>query len=133
MENKKKQVLDWIKIHKKQLIIAGISITTLVLLVLGIRNKDALAELYCSLEKNIKKVPGKSTPVDTLPDIAIPTVSAARTYTLPQTSFDVSQHIRTLAEGRQHSAVKAAEAAKLGIVLLPNQTIVDSYTKYTAA
>lgn len=51
MGNKKKQVLDWIKAHKKQLIIAGISITTLVLFVLGLRNKDALAELYCSLEK----------------------------------------------------------------------------------
>lgn len=132
MENKKKQVLDWIKVHKKQLIIAGISITTLMLLVLGLKNKDALAELYCSLEKNIKKVPSKSTPVAALPDIAIPTVSAVRTYTLPQTSFDVSQHIRTLAEGRQHSAQKAAEAARLGIILLPNQTIVDTYTKYAA-
>ena len=61
MGNKKKQVLDWIKAHKKQLIIAGISITTLVLFVLGLRNKDALAELYCSLEKNIKKVIREST------------------------------------------------------------------------
>lgn len=31
--------------------------------------------------------------------------------------------------GRHHSAAKALEAAGLGIYLLPNQTLVDAYTK----
>ena len=60
-------------------------------------------------------------------------IEESRTYTLPTDSFEVSQHIRKLSEGRHHSLEKAIEAAALGINLLPNQTIVDAYSKYVAA
>ena len=55
-----------------------------------------------------------------------------RLYTSPQETFGVSQHIRNLSGGRHHSIEKAAEAAALGIDLLPHQTLVDTYTKFAA-
>ena len=47
----------------------------------------------------------------------------------PDAPFGVIAHIRTLPEGRHASSKKIAEAAELHIVLLPNQTLVDAYTK----
>ena len=47
----------------------------------------------------------------------------------PGAPFDVIAHIRTLPEGWHASPEKIAEAAELQIVLLPNQTLVDAYTK----
>ena len=44
-------------------------------------------------------------------------------------AFDVNAHIRNLANGRKASLEKLAEAAELGISLLDNQTLVDSYIK----
>lgn len=84
--------------------------------------------------KALEKTP-KNTPMriptqqieDTASDLICP-----RVYTLPQEAFDVSQHIRTLPRNQHHSAKKATEAMSLGIDLLPNQTIVDTYTKYAA-
>ena len=41
----KKNLLAWIKTHKKQLILAGLSIVSLIGLVVGIKKKDELWEL----------------------------------------------------------------------------------------
>ena len=135
MEEHQKGFLAWVKDHKKQLIIAGISVTTLIGIILGLKKEDAIMELWMGLEKNIKK-DSRAIPAEVLiaqfsvPDLD--TIVVHRPYTSPQTPFDVTQHIRTLSGGRQHSAEKEAEAAMLGIVLLPNQTLVDSYTKFVA-
>lgn len=125
----------WVKAHKKQLIMAGLSITAIVGIILGIKNKDALMELWSSLEKSLKGV-DKSSPI--LPTIntvepTIESITIPRSHTSPQVPFDVNQHIRTLSGGRQHSAEKAAQAAAMGIALLPNETLVNSYTKCVAA
>ena len=56
-------------------------------------------------------------------------VSKKKSQKLSKKSFKVKQHIRTMAKGKHHSTKKAVEAAKIGIELLPNQTIVESYTK----
>lgn len=37
----KKSFLVWVKVHKKQLILTGVSITTIVGIILGIKNKYA--------------------------------------------------------------------------------------------
>lgn len=47
----------------------------------------------------------------------------------PEAPFDVCAHVRTLPEGWHASPEKLAEAAALHIILLPNQTLVDSYVK----
>ena len=48
-------IIAWVKEHKLQLLLAGVSITTVLLTVMGIKNKDALADLWMSLKKQIEK------------------------------------------------------------------------------
>lgn len=55
MEGEKKVLIKWIKDHKKQLIIVGISIPTLIALVLGLKNKDIIMKLWDNLQDEIKK------------------------------------------------------------------------------
>ncbi|WP_416148944.1 hypothetical protein ACM26V_22180 [Salipaludibacillus sp. HK11] len=40
----KNGIVTWIKAHKKQLALIGISIPTLIAIVLGLKNKDAIEE-----------------------------------------------------------------------------------------
>lgn len=51
----KKGIMDWIKAHKKQLILIGISISTLIAIVLGLKNKDAMMELLDNLKDEVEK------------------------------------------------------------------------------
>ena len=126
MEENQKDFIAWVKAHKKQLIVAGISITAIIGVILGIKNKETIDELWKALKDSLKK----TTPTIQTDLQPLENVIPFRQYTLPQEPVDVVQHIRTLSEGRHHSAKKAAEAAALGITLLPNQTLVDKYTKY---
>ncbi|MBU3228786.1 hypothetical protein [Clostridium algidicarnis] len=50
-----KGLVAWIKMHKKQLVIIGISIPTLIAIVLGLKNKDAINELFDNLKEEIEK------------------------------------------------------------------------------
>ena len=51
----KKGFLTWVKAHKTQLILAGISIPTIIAIVLGLKNKDAIKALWNQLNEEIKK------------------------------------------------------------------------------
>lgn len=135
MEEKKTGFIAWIKTHKKQLFLAGISVTAIIGVIIGLKNKEAIMILWDSLENSITKVPAKLPEplnVTTMTPPVLEEVIPVRPYTSPQEAFDVSQHIRNLSGGRHHSAEKAAEAAVMGISLLPNQTLVDTYTKCVA-
>ena len=131
MSEKKKGFIIWVKTHKKQLILEGVGLATIIGIILRLKSKDALETLWVSLEECIKKVPIEEQVA--LPDTSVlETVMPIRKYTSPTEAFDVSRHIRTMAVGKHHSAEKAAEAVALGIELLPNQTIVDPYAKCVA-
>lgn len=133
--NEKHKFVNWVKDHKKQLLIAGISVTAVIGIIIGLKNKEAIKELWENLEnslsKTTEKLPESITIVKTDPQL-IEEVIPVRLYTSPQETFGVSQHIRNLSGGRHHSIEKAAEAAALGIDLLPHQTLVDAYTKFAA-
>ena len=135
MEDKKTDFLGWIKQHKKQLILAGISISVVIGIILGAKNKDILEELWATLKRRTNNdLQPKYQPIS-LTQTVMPENDALitpRNYTLTQEPVDVCMHIRTLPVGRVHSAEKAAEAEAIGILLQPNQTLVDSYTKYAA-
>ena len=126
--NEKHKFVNWVKDHKKQLLIAGISVTAVIGIIIGLKNKEAIKELWENLEnslsKTTEKLPESITIVKTDPQL-IEEVIPVRLYTSPQETFGVSQHIRNLSGGRHHSIEKAAEAAALGIDLLPHQTLVD--------
>ena len=130
----KKGLLAWVKSHKTELILAGVSITTIIGVILGLKNKDALAKLWATLSKSITKAPMETAVAASAATVTpvLETVASTRAYTPPTEAFDVSRHIRTMAEGWHHSAEKSAEAAALGIELLPNQTLVGPYTKGAA-
>lgn len=53
-ENKKNDLITWIKAHKKQLILAGISIPTVIMIALGLKNKDAIKALWAKLREEIE-------------------------------------------------------------------------------
>lgn len=55
----KKGFVNWIKAHKKQLMFAGLSITTLIAIVLGLKNKEAIKKLWDSLKDEIEKASTK--------------------------------------------------------------------------
>lgn len=135
MREQKYRLWLWVKSHKKQLLIAGISITAIAAILLGIKKREALTSLWKELNAKIDKTPALDIeePIVTISDSVTESVNSTRGYTLPNTPVNVEWHLRNLSGGRQHSAAKAAEAAQLGIELLPNQTIVDSYTKYSDA
>ncbi len=142
MDEQKKGFIDWIKAHKKELIIAGISIATLTGIILCIKNRASIEALWKSLigaieessavmpkvsHLNIEKI--EQTTV-TVPSVIIPTdINAINTTRTFQHPFEVSDHIRNLHTGWSASAEKLAEAKAMGIVLLPGQTLVGTYTK----
>lgn len=51
----KNSIVAWVKAHKKQLILAGISITAVIAIVVGIKNKSELVKLWCALQEKIKR------------------------------------------------------------------------------
>lgn len=132
MDENKKRLIAWVKAHRTQLLLTGISVVAFIGAVLCIKNREKLVELLDALENSIKNPPTKNTvtaPVPQMTESVAEVVKLPRSYTSPQIPFDVSQHIRTMSDGRHHSAQKVAEAEALGISLLPNQTLVDTYTK----
>lgn len=136
---KKKNLIKWIKTHKRELIISGISITALIALVLGANNGEFLNEIWESLLKKISKSPEKlittvsaaaeaettaSVVHETIADV--PAILSSRSEQLP---FEVSKHIRNLPDGWKASAEKIATALENGIILEEGQTWVDNYMK----
>lgn len=51
----KKSFITWVKEHKSQLLLAGVSVTTLIMTIVGIKNKEAINLLWESLKKEIEK------------------------------------------------------------------------------
>lgn len=51
----RKGFIVWIKEHKSQILLAGISVTAILATVLGLKNKDAINDLWNTLKKQIEK------------------------------------------------------------------------------
>ncbi len=136
MEEKMKEFKEWIKANKKKLVFAGISVTAFWGVVLGLKNREAILELWEVLQETIEDNNHKinmDKQVEKVSPTVIETIEITRNYTIPKEPFDVRRHIRVLPEGMHHSLEKAMEAAELGIDLSPNETLVNSYPKYVVA
>ena len=127
-------LIRWIKKYKKQLIIGGIGIGTLILTILGIKNRAEIKAVWDWLKGVVKhptaksaegvaKVVSETSPV---PASEIVTAVASNSETNP---FKVSRHIRNLPGGWHASPEKVTEALKNNIILMDGQTWVDSYMK----
>ena len=132
MEEQKKGFIKWIMAHKKDLLIAGISITAIIAAVLVYRNHESIVALWDTLKKTLQKTSVSELPVattaskvDLVTPTAVNTVEVVIEPTekivklLPQGPFEVTDHIRNLPEGWRASAGKIATAAEHGYELLP--------------
>ncbi len=131
---KRHELINWIKMHKKQLVIAGISIGALVLLVLGIKNKAAIKTLWNSL-RGVVRHSENAIGEETLKAVAKSAMQPAHKTVEAVASnvevipIEVKMHIRNLPKGWHASSGKIAEASKYGISLLAGQTWVEAYVK----
>ena len=130
MENEKKTFVDWVKEHKKELIIAGVSIATIIAIIIGVKNHEAIEETWSSIRKRIEKkadvvlVTNTVTMAEVTP---VKDVVKSNIVTVDRGPHDVAQHLRNLPEGWKASAEKIATAAEHGYDLLPGQTWVEAY------
>ena len=111
----------FVKQHKEEIIIAGVTITAVVGAVLIAKNFDVLK----------KAVNPVSTPM-VIPKAA-PTEVAIVKNEPTLKIIDVREHLRTLPTGYHASAHKIQEAAENGIALATNQTLVSSHPRCYAA
>ncbi len=130
MENEKKTFVDWVKEHKKELIIAGVSIAAIIAVIIGIKNHKALEETWSSLRKLVEKAPeampvAKSVPVTEVSPVK--EIIEVNIISADRVPHDVAEHLRNLPEGWKASAQKIATAAEHGYDLLPGQTWVEAY------
>ena len=51
----KRRLIAWIKENRMQLLLLGVSVSALIMTVLGIKNKDAINALWDSLKREMKK------------------------------------------------------------------------------
>ena len=134
----KKNLIRWIKAHKKQLIIAGISVGALVLIIMGLRNRAAIKAVWAALREALKQSAVKTASGTAKVTVDIPAVPAPEIVTAVASNtegipFEVRRHIRNLPDGWHASPEKVAEALKHSIILIDGQTWVDSYLKGGAA
>lgn len=142
MQEDRAGFLEWVKIHKKELVIAGISITAIIGVILGIKTRSSIIRMWESLQQAITKQPLKPDGVKSMhftpcsiPSVPVINVVPAKEITvisktgIGKSSFDVNGHLRNLHEGWQASATKISTAAEHGFDLQPGQTWVDSFTK----
>lgn len=124
------QIIQWIKAHKKQLILAGIGIAAMIALVLGIKNKDTLKALWAALKGAVEPTAERISDAVTTTVTEIPTETPALLLSNdPRVAQEVRRHIRNLHEGWHASPEKLAAAREMGILLQEGQTWVDNYMK----
>lgn len=132
--DERKELICWIKEHRKELAVVGISIVSLILIVLGIKNRKKLKEVWDSLQKCLKHPTTESKEAITKVTVKIPheTIREVNTATFSNSEslpFEVARHIRNLPAGWHASPEKIAEARKHNIILTNSQTWVESYMK----
>ncbi len=123
MGEEKKTFLGWIKKHKKELIIAGFSLVTIIAIIILIKNHKSLDELWSYLKSKIEK---KTDDIE-LSDDLVSEMKESDFESINRIPHSVSNHLRNLPEGWNASAEKIATAAEQGYELRVGQTWVAGY------
>ncbi len=136
IKKEKGTFIKWVKAHKKELFLAGISIASLIGIILGIKNKDSIKELWAALQKSVAKLPADKAVMrvteNPIPVVQTAIESIAVEVTTAEKIIDVNKHIRNLPLGHKASPEKLLSAIANGIELSANQTWVDAYSKMCA-
>lgn len=133
MDENRQDLWRWIREHKVQLLLAGISVVAVSAAIFRIKDQETFEGVWKKLKENVSFKRRIISETDAVPEASIVPFKVEnefRGYTRPCFPVSVHQHVRNLPDGRYHSVEKAMEAEALGIYLLPGQTLVDSYTKY---
>lgn len=128
----KEVLIDWIKKHKKKLILAGVSIPVILALIIGIKNRDELIKAWKSLIKLVDETSQRITDTTISADWDDVPILETMDFNTPKNGadlIDVCSHIRNLHEGWTPSAEKIMLAAQMGYELNPSQTWVGAYKK----
>lgn len=129
----RKGLIRWIKEHKRELAIAGFSIAALILLVLGIKNRETLKAIWDSLRSSVTQPTTRAEEIVTNVNVEIvppPQVIVSSPQPVSDSfPFEVSSHVRNLPEGWHASPEKIASALENDFVLEDGQTWVESYMK----
>ena len=131
-----RKLIRWIKEHKKQLIIAGISIVTLILVVLGLKNRESIKALWDSLKKTVEQPTAHVATIAFTEETAKPVIENVPKGLIQHREViphDVAKHLRNLPLGQQASEMKRATALENGFVLAEGQTWVIDYATGAAA
>lgn len=128
----KEVLIDWIKKHKKKLILAGVSVPVILALIIGIKNRDEIIKELKSLIKLADETSQRVTDPTIFTNLDDMSILETMDLNIPKVGvdlIDICSHIRNLHEGWTPSAEKIASAAQMGYELNPSQTWVEKYTK----
>lgn len=128
-KEEKRKVTKWIIKHKKERALSGLSVATIIIILLSKKNNDELKTylVKTKLQNNYgldKRIISKEVRVNVETSIA-----QVMSKNIEKPTFNVESHLRELPKGFNHSIEKELEALKLGIELKPNQTLVNAYIK----
>ena len=137
METERWRLVEWLKAHKDELLLIGVSAAAIIGAILCYRNnKEEILSLWKTLKNEIKKVPQHNVSTSAvnksniiLIDKPHPISRTSHSYIGTKIPQDVSSHLRNLPKGQKASASKLATAFENGYLLQPGQTWVKDYTK----
>lgn len=123
----KKNLLDKVKEHKTEIIIAGIAIVSIAGVILLAKNQEVVSSKNMATRLN----QGMKIKADAIPAVQVAMENVAE-IDVVEKIVDVSKHLRTLPTGRNASPAKLLTASENGFRLEIGQTWVDKYSKKCA-
>lgn len=129
-----KGFICWIKKHKKELALAGLSISALIIMILGIKNGEKINALWAELRDLILQSATQHSSADNMietcnPHGDIQKTGASIAINSKKHPYEVNRHIRNLPAGWHASQEKISDALKNNIILKDGQTWVEAYIK----
>ena len=123
----RKNIGDWVKEHKKELIIGGTAIVAVVGTIIFAKSFETVKDITQGESVN------NIIPIYPIQENEKMLGTTNIIHTQNNKIVDISGHIRNLQEGYHHSQQKYIEALECGIELADNQTYVAPYKKGCAA
>lgn len=125
MENEKEKFTNWLKEHKKELVIASICVTAII----ETKRHQTFEGYWISFRKLSDKAAASITeqPIRVTEVASLKNMVKTNNVTYKRVPHDVAEHYRNLPNGQKASQKKIAIAAERGYNLMPGQTLVEAY------
>ena len=128
----KKVFTEFVKEHKKAIVIGAVTVFTVVVGLVIFKNRMAIKAALSTFNTKVAVTKSLKIPMDVLP-VSPEVVEACTAEVLPSCrTINVREHLRNLPGGWNASQSKVNLAAQYGVTLGEHQTLVNSYTKVAA-